>query len=73
MTTYYLPTIFGALLVCMALAAAMPALRRPVMVVELVLLGAMAFAPDIAVGLRVFAAAMTAVFAVQCVRQLRRS
>jgi hypothetical protein len=43
------------------------------MVVLLVLFAAIVFAPDLALGLRVLAAAIAAMFAVLCVRQLRRS
>jgi len=73
MTTYYLPTVAGLMLVFAGLANAFPALRRPAMVVLLVLFAAIVFAPDLALGLRVLAAAIAAMFAVLCVRQLRRS
>jgi uncharacterized membrane protein HdeD (DUF308 family) len=73
MTTYYLPTLAGLILVLSGLANAVPALRRPASVVILVLFGAMVFTPDLALGLRVLAAMLTAMFAVLCVRRLRRS
>jgi hypothetical protein len=67
----YLPTIAGAIIVCAGLSRAFPALRRPVMVVAVLLVAALAFAPDIALALRVLAAVFAAIGAVVCARQLR--
>jgi hypothetical protein len=69
----YLPAIVGATLVCVGLSAAMPASRRPLMVVVVLLVAATVFAPDIALGIRVLGAMLTVIIAVACVRQLRRS
>ena len=69
----YLPAIAGAVLVCLGLSRALPDWRPPLMVMALLLLAAAVFAPDIALGIRVLAAALTAILAVVCVLELRRS
>ena len=68
----YLPTIAGACLVCAGLSKLAPSLRRPLMVVLVLLLVAAVFAPDLALGLRVLAAVIAAVGAVVVGLQLRR-
>jgi hypothetical protein len=67
----YMATIVGSSMVCLGLSRAVPSLRRPLMVVVVVLVAAFAFAPDIAPGIRVLAAVSAAIGAVVCARQLR--
>jgi hypothetical protein len=69
----YLPLVVGGMLVCLGLSRAIPAWRSPLMVVGLMLMAATVFAPDLAPGLRVLAAGLTAILAVVWVLQLRQS
>jgi hypothetical protein len=69
----YLPAIVGAMLVCAALSHALPAWRRPLIVLAMLLMAASVFAPDIALGVRLLAAGFAALVAVMGIHQLRRS
>jgi hypothetical protein len=69
----YLSTLALAAIVCGGLAQAIPAWRRPLMVLVLLVLAAAVFTPDLALGVRLFAALCTAVMAVVVVSQLRRA
>jgi|GEM_PF-7103042 len=68
----YLPAITAAILVCLGVSRAIPALQRPAMVVGVLLMAATAFAPDLAPGLRVLAAGLTAALAIYFGLGLRR-
>lgn len=68
----YMPAIVGAFMVCLGLSSVIPSLRRPLMVVIVVLVAALAFAPDIAPGIRVLALVFAAIGAVGCARKLRQ-
>jgi hypothetical protein len=70
----YLPALAEAVLVrfWVLVCRALPASRRPLTVLA-VLLAATVFAQDLALGLRVLAAVLTAILAVGCLSQLRRA
>jgi uncharacterized membrane protein YqjE len=68
----YMPAIVGAFMVCLALSSAIPSLRRSLMVVTVVLVAALAFAPNIAPGIRVLALVFAAIGAVACAWKLRQ-
>jgi hypothetical protein len=67
----YLPIVAGAAVACFVFSMAIPAWRRPLMVAAVLLVAATVFAPDLAPGLRVLAAAL-AILAVMGVWQLLR-
>jgi len=68
----YLLTLTIVGFVSAGVALAVPAWRRPASVVAVVLMAANTFAPDLALGFRVLAAALTPALAVVCVLRLRR-
>ena len=67
----YLPAITAAILICLGVSKAVPALARPAIIAAIVLLAATAFAPDLAPGLRILAGVLTLAVAVAGVRRLR--
>jgi hypothetical protein len=67
----YLLVLTGAILTCAGLSKAVPALARPMIIAVVVLLGATAFAPGLAPGLRILAGILTLVVGLAAVGRLR--
>jgi hypothetical protein len=68
----YLLTLTVIGFVSMTVALVLPVWRRPASVLAVALMAGNALAPDLAVGLRLLAAALTPALAVACVLRLRR-